>query len=205
MITSTHVLTAAHCPPPAWVMLGSHYGYGAYDGQLVPVRRRIPHPLYQHPYRNSNDLAILELAYPAQSVWPTIALGVEADDAVGRVATTCGWGHTTMGAAWVSEVKREVRVPLLSSEKCQRTLRIDGSMMCAGFARGGRDTCQGDSGGPLFTVNPIDGQPRLVGIVSWGIGCGLSNLPGVYSRLSSPAAQIFLQAYIPQLFPFRFG
>jgi secreted trypsin-like serine protease len=37
---------------------------------------------------------------------------------------------------------------------------------------------QGDSGGPLVANN------RLVGIVSWGEGCGLPQFPGVYTKVS---------------------
>jgi secreted trypsin-like serine protease len=63
------------------------------------------------------------------------------------------------------------------------TSGIDDTMMCAGLAEGGKDSCQGDSGGPLF-VTTADGKYQQVGVVSWGFGCGLPDVRGVYARLS---------------------
>ena len=70
------------------------------------------------------------------------------------------------GLVWVSllvvfryqEVLKEVLVPVISNEQCQRNLRentrlgpffeLDSSFMCAGGI-GGVDTCKGDGGSPL--------------------------------------------------------
>ena len=52
-------------------------------------------------------------------------------------------------------------------------------MICAGIPEGGLDSCQGDSGGPMAYNN------ELVGIVSWGIGCALPGIPGVYTNVAN--------------------
>jgi len=42
---------------------------------------------------------------------------------------------------------------------------------------------QGDSGGPMQIGN--GDTWTQIGVVSWGIGCGKSQYPGVYSRVAS--------------------
>lgn len=68
-------------------------------------------------------------------------------------------------------------------------------MLCA-LAVGVADTCNGDTGGPLVAVDPTD-RWRVLGITSWGYGCG-NGLPSVYARAAGalawccPAAPIAL-------------
>ena len=93
----------------------------------------------------------------------------------GMIVTVTGWGVTTMGVD-LPEILQKVEVPLLPYWECEWLYgkhKLSGSDFCAGRAE--RDSCQGDSGGPVM----YDGY--LIGVVSWGEGCGLPGFPGVYT------------------------
>lgn len=104
---------------------------------------------------------------------------------------TAGWGRTE--ALLASKKLMEVRLPLVEKTLCQSKYerygdQISAGMICAGFVSGEYDACQGDSGGPLY-YRPSDSHgrtssPILLGIVSWGRGCGSSDLFGVYSSIA---------------------
>jgi len=104
------------------------------------------------------------------------------------------------------DVLQEVDVPAMSNEECRdkpylEAFRdsINDNSICAGYFDGEDDTedipnglspdaCQGDSGGPLMERTELeDGKVvySLVGVVSWGVMCGVKGLPGVYARVST--------------------
>jgi secreted trypsin-like serine protease len=66
---------------------------------------------------------------------------------------------------------------------------VNDNMICAGDpnpapgAEFVHDACQGDSGGPLITK--AGDKWIQIGIVSWGEGCGIPKLHGVYTRLGN--------------------
>ena len=76
------------------------------------------------------------------------------------------------------------RIEMLSKSECKRGPNRDEltrNMICAG---GGKvDSCQGDSGGPLI-VN-TGKKLTLVGVTSWGYGCGIEGSPGVYTKVAN--------------------
>ncbi|MFI6604943.1 S1 family peptidase [Streptomyces sp. NPDC050507] len=135
---------------------------------------------------NSGDVAVLTLAdaLPEQSVIPMAGAGDSAYDP-DTAAVVYGWGDTTGSGDYASSL-RSAKVTVLPDSSCEQAYpggrdgTYDASaMLCAGEPQGGYDACQGDSGGPLVA------QGKLVGLVSWGNGCGLPGSPGVYTRISA--------------------
>ena len=96
------------------------------------------------------------------------------------------------------EVLKEVVVPVISNEQCQKNLRentrlgpffeLDSSFMCAGGVQG-VDTCKGDGGSPLV-CKQRNGPWYQAGIVSWGIGCGEKDVPAVYASVATVSCWI---------------
>ncbi|MEU6308528.1 serine protease [Streptomyces chartreusis] len=191
----TTVLTAAHCLSEG--VLGSSPEQvrdfkvitGRSDllsgsGQEIPVRGAWVNPDYDED-SNSGDFAVVSLsqALPASAV---IGMAGPGDPAYvpGTPALVYGWGDVT-GAGDYPRGLRAARVHVLPDALCGQAYPgggdgryMAGSMLCAGERTGGRDACQGDSGGPLVA------QGKLIGLVSWGNGCGRAGSPGVYTRVS---------------------
>ncbi|MEU1319618.1 S1 family serine peptidase [Streptomyces tibetensis] len=192
----TTVLTAAHCldenflgvPPERVrdlkVIAGRTDLLAGRGGQQIAVRRSWVNPAYDRD-SNDGDFAVLTLAEPVQGD-SVITMAADGDPAytAGGAATVYGWGDTS-GVGDYPDSLRAARVRVLPDALCEEAYpggsegTYDAkSMLCAGEAEGGRDACQGDSGGPLVA------QGRLIGLVSWGIGCGRAGNPGVYMRVS---------------------
>ncbi|MBO1335781.1 trypsin-like serine protease [Streptomyces sp. VRA16 Mangrove soil] len=189
------VLTAAHClSEDVLGVAGGEVGdlkviagrsdLQADDGAEIPVRRTWVNPEYDS-YTNSGDVAVLTLATPLPGgyVLP-MADGGDVAYAPGTGAAVYGWGDTT-GAGDYARVLRAARVRVLPDAVCQEAypgssdgMYLSSSMLCAGELGGGKDACQGDSGGPLVA------RGKLIGLVSWGSGCGRAGSPGVYTRVS---------------------
>lgn len=86
----------------------------------------------------------------------------------------------------MSDVLLQASVQVIDSTRCNAEDAYQGEvtaeMVCAGTPQGGVDACQGDSGGPLMYHS---GHWQVVGIVSWGYGCGSPTTPGVYTKVTA--------------------
>ncbi|MDI3402484.1 S1 family peptidase [Streptomyces cavernicola] len=189
------VLTAAHCmsedvlgvPPsrvPDLKVVAGRGDLRTDTGSEVTVSRVRVNEEYDN-LTNAGDVAVLTLAKPLPEA--SVVSMADAGDAAyqpGTEASVYGWGDTT-GDGDYARTLRAARVKVLADSVCEQAYpgSADGkymadSMLCAGEPAGGRDACQGDSGGPLVA------RGRLIGLVSWGSGCGQAGNPGVYTRIS---------------------
>ncbi|XP_023598201.1 transmembrane protease serine 12 [Trichechus manatus latirostris] len=87
-----------------------------------------------------------------------------------------GNGTDTLREAEVHYISRSI----CNSEKSYGGI-IPNTSFCAGDEDGVFDTCRGDSGGPLMCYLPEHKRFFVMGITSYGHGCGRKNFPGVYS------------------------
>ncbi|XP_046406061.1 trypsin-1 [Ischnura elegans] len=193
LLNSDYVLTAAHCVrrlrrSKMRIVLGDHDMHSAHETPIVSrtVAAVIRHRNFDLETYN-HDIALLRLRKTvsySKRVRPVCLPQGPSTEPAGKLGTVVGWGRISEGGTLPS-VAQEVQVPILSLQQCRtdskyRPSRITNYMICAG--KGSQDSCQGDSGGPLLVQS--GGKFEVVGIVSWGVGCGRPGYPGVYTRVS---------------------
>ncbi|GBP60558.1 Clotting factor B [Eumeta japonica] len=60
----------------------------------------------------------------------------------------------------------------------------ESSQLCYGDKTKARDTCQGNTGGPLQIANEhVHCMYTIIGIISYGIRCGIVGMPWIYTRV----------------------
>lgn len=163
--------------------------------ETLKIDERIRHPDYLLPSKY-NDIALLKLERSV-AFSPSIRPACLADEfrpfSERTIAT--GWGRTE--SQMNSDVLLKVVLDWISHAECNTSFRRyvsrklangiqEATQICAGSKEKRSDTCQGDSGGPLQIYHrSIECMYSIVGVTSFGIGCGLDNQPGVYTRVFS--------------------
>ncbi|MET8684241.1 serine protease [Streptomyces sp. NPDC004732] len=197
LVTPDTAVTAAHClvddagkpvkPKTLQVAVGRTV-LSSRQGQIRNIAKGgvVVHPRYLKG-KEAYDVAFLQLEKPVRGISP-VALPTQGTDALirpGQKATVAGWGNTDTELTHTPDRLRQVRVPILSHAECGTSYKEYDSKVnfCAGVET--KDSCQGDSGGPIFRKVPGREAPILIGVVSYGDGCGAQGAPGVYTSLSS--------------------
>jgi trypsin len=189
VISSTWVLTAAHCVSgnpgtDLWVVTGRTDLSNTSVGQHIKVAEIKVHPQYAN---SAHDAALLRLSQPTTSPAIRLSTTTPADDALetpGTNVTVTGWGdqYPTEGLFATNQL-RKVDLQVVSDNECGQTNPgFDAPTgVCASALL--KDSCNGDSGGPLFATTSERVQ---IGIVSYGMSCALPKFPGVYSEVNNP-------------------
>ncbi|TDG42751.1 hypothetical protein AWZ03_010829 [Drosophila navojoa] len=172
----------------------NRYTYEALKHQDRLVQEIITHPDFDN-MTGFFDLALLILSPPFKldKHIGTICLPSPAAIFDSSRCTVTGWGKRGYSDKDYPNILKNIELPFVERNKCENQLRyntrlgryfeLHESFVCAGGERG-RDACFGDGGAPL--VCPItkgSARYQLAGMVSWGLGCGAENVPGVYTNV----------------------
>uniref|UniRef100_A0A673BG62 Vitamin K-dependent protein C n=1 Tax=Sphaeramia orbicularis TaxID=375764 RepID=A0A673BG62_9TELE len=176
------------CPCPS-----GDYERIRYEGSEVTMRVV---KAFKHPDYNSrtvdNDIAMLRLESPAPFstyIIPVCLPGRDLAEGVlhrnGTVTVVTGWGKDDIDSTRFSSALNVIKIPLVDHSVCaqQMTNNVSHNVLCAGILGKSFDACEGDSGGPMVTL--YRNTWFLVGLVSWGEGCGHVDKLGIYTKVSN--------------------
>ena len=194
LINNNWIVTAAHCCSPDLVgqkvLAGIHYwnwGYHHTEGsQQATITEVHLHPSYGTS-KSAFDICMVKVdSFNMDGDYVNMACLPEQGEKVpvGQMCYTGGWGALGSNANLATKLQ-SVNVEIYDDEVCHSVQSYGDEFVpeyevCAGRLAGGKDSCQGDSGGPLVCV--VNGEPVLVGVVSWGYGCASYGFPGVYAE-----------------------
>ncbi|XP_012536761.1 chymotrypsin-1 [Monomorium pharaonis] len=185
IISSTHILTAAHCVDDDFytndMVVVSGITNLAVNGEKHDIKCIRKHPNYTGEREGGwkDDIAVITLRKPIKfnDVQRLIPLASEDHINGGKRGIVSGWGKTKISGS-ASPTLQWLSVNVLSQERClhgHKNPRTNENQICT-LERVGKGACQGDSGGPLVVDN------ELVGVVSWVLPCALG-ISDVYTNV----------------------
>lgn len=134
-----------------------------------------------------NDVALILLDAPINTVTPINVATTPVAVTTGASVRAIGWGDTKSSPRFPKELQAVdlAIASIASARQAYKVSNFDNRHLAA--IAGGKDTCGGDSGGPLFDLDGAnDGaSPLLVGITSYGLGCAVRNVPGIYANVGN--------------------
>ncbi|XP_044538363.1 plasma kallikrein [Gracilinanus agilis] len=189
IIGNQWILTAAHCfdgltSPDIWRIYAGILNQS--EIQADTPFSRAKEIIIHHQYEVSetgHDIALIKLEAPLNFTDSQTSCCLPIEENINHNCWVTGWGYTQEKGE-IQNTLLKVNIPLISNEECQEKYpqyKVTDHMICASDKEGGKDACKGDSGGPLSCNYNTKWQ--LVGITSWGDGCGQKDHPGVYTKV----------------------
>jgi len=143
-----------------------------------------------------NDIALVRVTdhIPFTEFIQPVCLGNDSnriDDHFFRSKTmklghVTGWGLLKEGGPQPKYLQ-ELKLPIQLQSVCSNstTFKVSKNMFCAGYAQEiVGDACKGDSGGPFVSKGPPENERWIIlGVVSWGEGCGRQGKYGFYTKI----------------------
>ncbi|XP_027700251.1 transmembrane protease serine 12-like [Vombatus ursinus] len=195
LIKKKWVITAAHClenyrDPQVWraVVGVNNLFQSPQTSKKMQIDTIIIHPHFI-PEKYINDIALFRLKRAVNFNNYIQPICLPFFDFLPNLTrrTRCfisGWGQTREKGHY-SSILQEAEVHYIPRNTCNSKESYDEivpyTSFCAGEEDGTVDTCTGDSGGPLMCYIPESRRYFLMGITSFGLGCGQKHFPGVYT------------------------
>nr|AFM73833.1 SP2 [Spodoptera litura] len=187
IINNRAILSAAHCfyrdPINRWrIRVGSTFAHSG--GVMHAASNVIIHPNFDDRTLDS-DICVVHSA-SAFTFNNNVRAASIAGSTTGLVTTNPSGLPVGVQPSMVDQDlinSATLMVLTVNQDICRANyglvfIQITENMLCSGWPTGGRDQCDGDSGGPLYHNGVV------VGVCSFGLGCGLDSLHGVNARVS---------------------
>lgn len=186
LLTNRFILTAAHCTTglhayPTFIVAVVGAVKRHFDGVTYRLDKIMRHEDFSMS-TISNDISLLRTAQEIAFTDHIQPIALPTQDDMGNTQVIIsGWGKTSAGNFLLPSTLQYAPVTTLSYEDCAKQLEktsaksfLKSYNICA-VDKKGVGACNGDSGGPL--VDPKN--KVLLGVVSWGIPCGLGKCSGL--------------------------
>ncbi|XP_057690112.1 complement C1r subcomponent isoform X2 [Corythoichthys intestinalis] len=146
----------------------------------------------------NNDIALIKLNDALTFNGSVMPLCLPTDEALynsGNLGVTSGFGMIMSDSKFrISNELVYTHIPVVGQDTCQDSFKeiftrkrsdlfpsLTNNMFCAGHPNRGNDLCHAFSGGP-FAVQ-YNGSYWAAGIISWGVGCGVSGSYDVHTKV----------------------
>jgi len=207
VITAAHKLKSVQGPDLLKVRIIEYDASGESPKEYEKHREFVVQTIRVHPNYNSgrlnHDVAILFLQ---QRIILNDSQHVNAaclpqcsnmfshkySNGTGVRCWVAGWGKDSPTGNF-NFIQNKVDVPLVDYNTCNSVMKeemrargrsnfqLSRSEVCAG-GETEKDACDGDGGAPLV-CQAQTGRWYVVGLVTWGVGCGKSGVPGIYANV----------------------